>query len=720
MSKHGRTWVVIVCAIVVAMVGITTCREKTGASGSEVVSSITANQTAEIERLLGGRGTKIYELLKTGHTDVASDLLDDMDDSSPSAAVLSACQQIATSGGEDGAGEMFHRIQEQMMAQMSKFYGRNVVQDQSPMAQFQRASVLEPQWEPLWPHMAMDVLVTRLARIAAQGQSMVVSGDDVLISPDDRYNGASRKQRSVVVERHTADELMNPDASDSTDTGSRMTLSFLASQKHTYRHYFMGGTWTGLISKILSDRPGVLRQWQESLMAAADSFADHGSYSSCLFIKSILWELSGHTPAQILAEGTTFLESVADQATAAPESAHRLLVAIGYWGEAYADAFKEAAPDAQIKARLATMICNKTMPGAGVCSAVRVGHHLGLNMLEQSPTFRQAQEPWRDQVEACDCFEKAGATKDEEEAIALLQRAAMAGHAPAMEALAFRYYNQKNERLAFAWLTKAAKAGYPSSINNLGVFYVNGIGCGTDKEKALALYDLAASYGQPEALYAYGNLYQSNVHPMNLPVQITLCNYAAQGGCSAALLDMGWFYYRGSASTAKSPEKAVQCWQKAAELGMPEASYNMYLCCLHGEGTATDPNKAIRYLRAAANGRYSEAMYRLYLHYQNGTDVHQDSGEAMKWLRLASQHDHKQARQLVTEIERQRRANEAASRSLTTTSTPSYQYWTYRSPQSSQQDMDAAYQRAQEQAARQMRNYRYQLQSKMGAYGLSY
>jgi TPR repeat protein len=708
-------------AIVVATVGITACREKGGASGSGVVSAITAGQTAEIERLLGKRGTKIYELLKTGHTDAASDLLGDMDDSSPSSAVLSACQKIARSGGEDATGEMFNHMQEQMLAQMAKLYGHTFLEDQSPLAQFEKASVLDSQWEPLWPHMAMDVMVHRLATIAAQGQSLLVSGDDVLISPDDRYSSAKSKQKGVVIERYTEAELMNPDASYDVQRHNQMAISLLAGQKHTYRHYFMGGTWTDLISKVLSDRPAVLRQWQKGLVAAADSFADHGSYSSCLFIKNILWELSEQTPIQILAEGTAFLESVADKATATPESAHRLLVAIGYWGEAHADALNEGASGAEIRTRLTALLC-KSMPSAGVCSAVRVGHHLGLNMLEQNPSFRQVEEPWRDQAEACDCFAKAGATTDAEEAMALLQQAAMAGHAPAMETLAFRYYNQKNERLAYAWLIKAAKTGYPSSINNLGVFHLSGTGCRRDKDKSLALYGLAASYGQPQALYAYGNLYQSNVHPMNLPVQITLCSYAAQGGCKEALLDMGWFYYRGSVSTTKSIEKAVPCWQKAAELGMPEANYNMYLCCLHGEGTAADPNKAIQYLRAAADEGYSEAMYRLYLHCQNGTDVQQDSGEAMKWLRLASKYEHKQARQVLTEIERQERASRAASRPLITRSTPSYPSWTYRSPQSSQQDMDAAYQRAaeqraMEQAQRQMRNYRLHLYSPQGAYG---
>jgi TPR repeat protein len=673
---------------------------------------VAAGRVVEIGQLLGQQGARVYAILKAGRADVAENLIEQMEDSSPAAAAaLQACQKLT--GDEMAGSNIMGRFQEQMQAQMAQLYGRGFLADQSPLASFEKAALLDPRWEPLWPHMALDILVAQFQRQAEQGQSLLTAGDDVLLSPDERYDSPAEDGRCVVLARPTEDTPAGVESFDLTALQGRMAVTLLTREKDKHRHFFLGGPCVDFLAKVTAGHPEVLASWQPSLMAVADAFGQHGLYASALLVKRAVWEQSGRSPAQMLPEGIAWLESVADQACRTPESAHRLLVALGYWGEVHADALREA-PGAQIKTRMMALV-GRSMPVAGVCPAVILGCHLGLDVLGANPSFAPVPEPWRQQAQACAWFEKAEATQNADERKTLLEQAATAGHAPAMEALALLRSRSGKQQEAFQWLAKAAQAGYPSSLNNLGVFYLRGIGCVRNEKKALALCSRAANFGCAEALYTCATVYRSKVHPSNLPVTVSLCSYAAQRGCTEALFDMGTFYSQGNAGLAKSPEKAVECWQKAADKGSSMASYNLYLCSLHGEGTAQDTARALQYLQAAAEGGYNEAMYRLYLHYRDGADVAQDAREATKWLQKAAQYDHPKAREILNLLARYEQQDRERGQSML----PVYQseaYTPYRSPQPD----PSAYQRALEQAERQKRNYRLHLQRQVPGYVPNY
>ena len=719
MGTDRRLFIVL-CWVLAGMTSFCACRGRASQSEAQGDPSVTFAQFEEVRRLLGTKGTQAYELLKAGHLEAASRLITNLGYSaSPAvASVLRACEQLAGSDMYRGP-DMMSLVQRQIQEQYAQLMVGRALANESPLAAFDRACILDRRWQTLWPHMALDIMTARLGDLAAQDQGLVVAGDDVLISPDDRYTSEKKQDQGVVLRRHTGAELMNPDAFDLADLQSRMGVALLASQRHQHRHFLLGGGWTEVMSTMLAAHPTVRDPWQASLMRTAETFGDRGRYASALLVKKTVWDQTSQGPAEVFDKGLAWLEATSDRAAGDPESAHNLLVGLGYWWDAHQDALEAEAKSAAAS-RLKVLI-RGAMPVAGVCEAVILGHHLHLDMLSVEPSFAEVQEPWENDAQACAWFEQAGSTEDPEQRASLLQQAAMAGHAPAMETLAFLCDRQKQAKLAFTWLSRAAKAGYPSAINNLGVFYIRGTGCRRDQDKALELYGRAAGYGLPQALYSYGALYQSEICRMNLPVTVTLCSYAAQRGCAEALYDMGWFYLRGNTCVAKSVEKAIQCWEKAGALGLPEASYNLYLCLMRGEGTPKDPNAAIAHLKAAADGQYSEAMYQLYLHYRDGVHVAQDFELALRWLRLAGEHKHDKARRILAQIQQQRRAAitsaEAAARSMS----PAYGgYDQGYDAARAQQELDLAYQRAQEEAARQMRHYRLNRRANMARYGVGY
>ncbi len=93
---------------------------------------------------------------------------------------------------------------------------------------------------------------------------------------------------------------------------------------------------------------------------------------------------------------------------------------------------------------------------------------------------------------------------------------------------------------------------------------------------------------------------------MELVVEAILS--AAESGSSEALTWKGLFYSVGFGSLAKNSKKAFDCFLQAAEKGVGNAQYWLYLSYLNGTGVPMDGAKAREWLKKAAENKLPEAM----------------------------------------------------------------------------------------------------------------
>lgn len=75
-------------------------------------------------------------------------------------------------------------------------------------------------------------------------------------------------------------------------------------------------------------------------------------------------------------------------------------------------------------------------------------------------------------------------------------------------------------------------------------------------------------------------------------------------------------------------EQAVDFWQKAAENGHVEATYNLGCMYASGRGVKQDYKKASEFCQKAAENGYVKALFNLGVMYENGIGVKQDYKKA--------------------------------------------------------------------------------------------
>lgn len=106
-----------------------------------------------------------------------------------------------------------------------------------------------------------------------------------------------------------------------------------------------------------------------------------------------------------------------------------------------------------------------------------------------------------------------------EESEKLLKQAALTGLPEAEYQLALAYHlgtlpgedpdnTGPNQKRAAFWYRRAAEHNHPSSLNNLGLFYKEGIGCIGDMGKALNHFERSMALGCKEGGYGAGTVYE--------------------------------------------------------------------------------------------------------------------------------------------------------------------------------------------------------------------
>jgi len=216
------------------------------------------------------------------------------------------------------------------------------------------------------------------------------------------------------------------------------------------------------------------------------------------------------------------------------------------------------------------------------------------------------------------------------------------GYAPAQFNVGFCYRSgnpvPKDYAKAVEWYLKAAEQGEASAQNNLGYHYYNGLGISQDYAKAAEWYGKAAAQGyagakeQLDKLKAEGKISAGSTAPQS-PQNIT-----ANANQMKDILEQA------NALMEHNPDKALELYQKAANLGSGEALFVLY--SVLDQEDDNDPqtkNAANVYLHKAAEAGYADAQFILACNYETGEGVQKNVAEAAKWYLKAAEQGYSDA-----------------------------------------------------------------------------
>ncbi|MCI6019230.1 MAG: AAA family ATPase [Clostridiales bacterium] len=194
----------------------------------------------------------------------------------------------------------------------------------------------------------------------------------------------------------------------------------------------------------------------------------------------------------------------------------------------------------------------------------------------------------------------------------------------------------KDYTKAVYWLEKSAAQNYVSAFNTLGICYFNGYGVAKDLYKALEYYEKAAALGHENAKISAAEL--KKILGDNPQTPHSVPPTTAEQKTIDAIINEASKYDK-----AKQYDKALECYQKAAELGNALAQNNVGYAYVYGEGTAKDYTKAIYWLEKSAAQNFSGAYNNLGICYSNGYGVAQDKYKALEYYQKAADLGNKKA-----------------------------------------------------------------------------
>lgn len=171
-------------------------------------------------------------------------------------------------------------------------------------------------------------------------------------------------------------------------------------------------------------------------------------------------------------------------------------------------------------------------------------------------------------------------------------------------------------------------------------------------KEAVKMCKKAAQSGFPMAQYLLGTLFEKGIcnekgkpeYGKAFPMYIS----AGKHGHADAAFRAGVYYETGR-GTSRSPQRAVQFYQKAAALGHPGAMYRLGMAELHGDlSLPPDPRNGVKWLKLsanAANSAHPEALYELSLLHEEGIPhlIFVDHVYAVKLLTEAAKLGHAQS-----------------------------------------------------------------------------
>ncbi len=246
-----------------------------------------------------------------------------------------------------------------------------------------------------------------------------------------------------------------------------------------------------------------------------------------------------------------------------------------------------------------------------------------------------------------DCvFHGHGMTQDYEKALEFYTQAAQQGSGRACACLARMYENgvgvERNLPEAFNWYKQGGECGDSGCLFALGKFHEKkqvpdhepdrGI------EDAVSYYERAASENNQEALTKLGHMYEHGIYYSKDPEKaLEYYKKAANLGDPLAINYVGLGYYRD-----QKYKQAVECFKKSKEQGCARGANNLGMCYEQGLGVEQDLEQALKCYKESAEKKYPQAMFSLgylYLRRAKTTESVEQFETAAYWFRGAIAED---------------------------------------------------------------------------------
>lgn len=186
-------------------------------------------------------------------------------------------------------------------------------------------------------------------------------------------------------------------------------------------------------------------------------------------------------------------------------------------------------------------------------------------------------------------------------------------------------------KAVFDVFRQAAVKNDPNGLYNLGMCYMNGIGCERDLKLGVNAFKTAAERGHPEAINNLGGCYRDGlVVERDLEKAAKWFKVSADFENMYGRLNYGLALQNGEG--VEQDEKAAFAYFKlAAEEGAPEAINLLAVCYVNGRGVPKDEKKAVELFKESAKQGFPPAMENLCECYGEGRGVKADAMESMVW-----------------------------------------------------------------------------------------
>lgn len=217
-------------------------------------------------------------------------------------------------------------------------------------------------------------------------------------------------------------------------------------------------------------------------------------------------------------------------------------------------------------------------------------------------------------------FGLGGVSKDSNNALKFINKAADQGYAPSVNLLGALYVygldNIKRDHVeAVKWFKKAAKQNYPPAINNMGMMLWNSWGTKQNRDEALKKFNDAAEKGYAPAMNNLGVAYLATMNGENASGVMSAekrnqvvrwFEKAAGKEYSAALYNLGLQHLTGT-TWERNYSLAIKKFEAAGRLGNPEAQYNAGRMYAQGYGVPRNLSAAYTMFELAQAGGVSGA-----------------------------------------------------------------------------------------------------------------
>lgn len=183
-----------------------------------------------------------------------------------------------------------------------------------------------------------------------------------------------------------------------------------------------------------------------------------------------------------------------------------------------------------------------------------------------------------------------------------------------------------NSSESLKWLRRAAEQGLAEAQFELGKRYLEGDGVESSTDDGIKWLKLSSKQNFRSAV---------DLLKTRFPNQVILTQEEAAQAREA--FNRGVGHLLGTDNFEKDPDKAIQYFLEAAEIGSVDAQWNLGLLYNEGIGVELNPEEARYWFEKAAKAGHSRAQFNLSLMYMTGRGVEKDFTKASELLQLSAE-----------------------------------------------------------------------------------